>query len=108
MRVFAALLQVRRLSLIIASGIQPVQNLRVLKKHGLEHKVEWGQWAINKGFQGQSWSSVWPVCVCVRVLKGRRRVLLSHTLTLTITHTHSLTLVDTLTHTRTLSVFLIG
>ncbi|EGD74886.1 glutathione transferase zeta 1 [Salpingoeca rosetta] len=43
--------EVRRLSQIIASGIQPVQNLRVLKKHGLEHKVEWGQWVINNGFK---------------------------------------------------------
>ena len=44
--------QVRELALIIASGIQPVQNLRVLRKHGIEHKLEWGSWAINHGFKG--------------------------------------------------------
>ena len=63
--------KVRELCQIVASGIQPVQNLRVLQKHGawgaggraaggsaltgeragLEHKVEWGQWAINHGFK---------------------------------------------------------
>lgn len=42
--------KVRQVSQIIASGTQPVQNLRVLRKHGIEHKVEWGQWAINHGF----------------------------------------------------------
>ena len=91
MRVFAALLQVRRLSLIIASGIQPVQNLRVLKKHGLEHKVEWGQWAINKGFQGQSWSSVWPVCVyvCSKAEDVCFSLTHSHSQSLTLTHSHS-------------------
>lgn len=43
--------KVRQISQIIAAGIQPVQNLRVLKKHGIEHKVDWGQWAINHGFE---------------------------------------------------------
>ena len=28
------------------------QNLRVLRKHGLEHKLEWGHWAISLGFDG--------------------------------------------------------
>lgn len=37
---------------IIACDTQPVQNLRVLRKHGLEHKVEWAQWAINLGLAG--------------------------------------------------------
>ncbi|EDQ91880.1 uncharacterized protein MONBRDRAFT_21180 [Monosiga brevicollis MX1] len=41
---------VRMLTEIITSGIQPVQNLRVLRKHGLEHKMEWGKWAITHGF----------------------------------------------------------
>jgi glutathione S-transferase len=31
--------KVRELVQIVASGTQPVQNLRVLRKHGLEHKV---------------------------------------------------------------------
>eukprot|EP00040_Diaphanoeca_grandis_P026193 m.146388 g.146388 ORF g.146388 m.146388 type:complete len:219 (+) comp30475_c0_seq2:129-785(+) len=43
--------KVRQIVQIIAAGIQPVQNLRVLRKHGIEHKVEWGQWAINHGFE---------------------------------------------------------
>ena len=50
--------QVRELCAVIASGIQPVQNLRVLRKvmgffEGDEKaakKVEWGQWVISKGF----------------------------------------------------------
>eukprot|EP00043_Microstomoeca_roanoka_P011127 m.105062 g.105062 ORF g.105062 m.105062 type:complete len:217 (+) comp15101_c1_seq1:33-683(+) len=42
--------EIRRLAHVIASGIQPLQNLRVLKKHGIEHKNEWAQWVINKGF----------------------------------------------------------
>mmetsp|Transcript_37445 Transcript_37445/g.98205 ORF Transcript_37445/g.98205 Transcript_37445/m.98205 type:complete len:244 (+) Transcript_37445:129-860(+) len=42
--------KVREIVNIIASGIQPVQNLRVLRKHGIDKKVEWGQWAINHGF----------------------------------------------------------
>jgi len=42
---------VRRLSLLIAADIQPVQNLRVLKKVGAENKMEWGHWAIENGFK---------------------------------------------------------
>eukprot|EP00055_Hartaetosiga_balthica_P007056 m.23775 g.23775 ORF g.23775 m.23775 type:complete len:218 (+) comp5583_c0_seq1:128-781(+) len=42
--------EVRRLTHMITSGIQPIQNLRVLLKHGKEHKMEWGQWAISTGF----------------------------------------------------------
>jgi maleylacetoacetate isomerase len=50
----------RRIAEMINSGIQPVQNLRVLlkvmnKEKGAENrtkaKVEWGQWAINHGFE---------------------------------------------------------
>lgn len=53
--------QVRALMQIIASDIQPVQNLRVLKKVMAEHsdpaikttkKMEWGKWAIEVGFDG--------------------------------------------------------
>merc|ERR1712183_160393 len=42
---------VRRLSLLIAADIQPVQNLRVLKKVGADKKMEWGHWAIETGFK---------------------------------------------------------
>lgn len=42
---------IRELVNIVAAGIQPVQNLRVLRKHGIEQKVDWGQWAINHGFK---------------------------------------------------------
>lgn len=43
---------VRRLSLLIAADIQPVQNLRVLKKvvELNSDKMEWGKWAIDCGF----------------------------------------------------------
>ena len=42
---------VRRLTLLIAADIQPVQNLRVLKKVGAEGKMEWGHWVIENGFK---------------------------------------------------------
>ena len=35
----------------VLTGIE--QNLRVSKKHGMEHKMEWGSWAINYGFKGE-------------------------------------------------------
>ena len=37
----------------IASGIQPIQNLSVLKYLGDERKAEWGHHWINKGFQSE-------------------------------------------------------
>ena len=37
----------------IASGIQPIQNLSVLKYLGDEKKAEWGHHWINKGFQSK-------------------------------------------------------
>jgi maleylacetoacetate isomerase len=43
--------KVRQLTEMIASDIQPIQNLRVLKKHGLEHRKEWGSWIVNLGFK---------------------------------------------------------
>uniref|UniRef100_A0A7S1KTI1 Maleylacetoacetate isomerase n=1 Tax=Percolomonas cosmopolitus TaxID=63605 RepID=A0A7S1KTI1_9EUKA len=47
--------QVRRLALQIAAGIQPIQNLSVLKKivadFGEEHKMPWGKHFIEKGFK---------------------------------------------------------
>ncbi|XP_037551502.1 maleylacetoacetate isomerase isoform X2 [Nematolebias whitei] len=43
--------QVRVISDLIASGIQPLQNLYVLQKIGAE-KVQWAQHFINRGFQG--------------------------------------------------------
>ncbi|XP_058962131.2 maleylacetoacetate isomerase isoform X2 [Pocillopora verrucosa] len=41
---------VRQVSQTIASGIQPIQNLSVLKYLGDERKAEWGHHWINKGF----------------------------------------------------------
>lgn len=43
--------QVRMISDLIASGIQPLQNLYVIQKVGAE-KVQWAQHFINRGFQG--------------------------------------------------------
>ncbi|KAK9533612.1 hypothetical protein VZT92_008719 [Zoarces viviparus] len=42
--------QVRMISDVIASGIQPLQNLHVLQKIGAE-KVQWAQHFIDRGFQ---------------------------------------------------------
>ncbi|XP_072313605.1 maleylacetoacetate isomerase isoform X2 [Eucyclogobius newberryi] len=42
--------QVRMISDLIASGIQPLQNLSVIQKIGAE-KVQWAQHFINRGFQ---------------------------------------------------------
>ncbi|XP_068194550.1 maleylacetoacetate isomerase isoform X2 [Antennarius striatus] len=42
--------QVRIISDLIASGIQPLQNLYVIQKIGAE-KVQWSQHFINRGFQ---------------------------------------------------------
>lgn len=45
--------QVRQVSYTIASGIQPIQNLSVLKYVGDEKKAEWGHHWINKGFHSK-------------------------------------------------------
>ncbi|XP_053488565.1 maleylacetoacetate isomerase isoform X2 [Ictalurus furcatus] len=42
--------QVRMISDLIASGIQPLQNIYVIQKIG-EEKVQWAQHFINKGFK---------------------------------------------------------
>ncbi|KAK3563045.1 hypothetical protein QTP86_014561 [Hemibagrus guttatus] len=42
--------QVRMISDLIASGIQPLQNIYVLQKAG-EEKLQWAQHFINKGFK---------------------------------------------------------
>lgn len=42
---------VRQVTHCIASGIQPVQNLQVLKYLGDERKAEWGYHWIDKGFK---------------------------------------------------------
>lgn len=42
---------VRRLTAIITSDIQPVQNLRVLKYVGDDRKMDFGHWAIENGFK---------------------------------------------------------
>ncbi|KAL7380612.1 hypothetical protein ABVT39_020641 [Epinephelus coioides] len=42
--------QVRMISDVIASGIQPLQNLYVIQKIGAE-KVQWAQHFIERGFQ---------------------------------------------------------
>ncbi|XP_057715664.1 maleylacetoacetate isomerase isoform X1 [Corythoichthys intestinalis] len=43
--------EVRMISDLIASGIQPLQNLHVIQKIGAE-KVQWAQYFINRGFEG--------------------------------------------------------
>lgn len=43
--------QSRRLSQMIASGIQPIQNLSVLQKIGDEKKMDWGHYWIDLGFK---------------------------------------------------------
>ncbi|KAJ8309087.1 hypothetical protein KUTeg_013961 [Tegillarca granosa] len=42
--------KVREICEVIGSGIQPLQNLAVLKKIGDEKKTEWAQFWIEKGF----------------------------------------------------------
>jgi len=42
--------KVREVCEVIASGIQPIQNLSVLQKVGDEKKMEWGHFWIEKGF----------------------------------------------------------
>ncbi|CAB4044925.1 maleylacetoacetate isomerase-like, partial [Paramuricea clavata] len=43
---------IRQIVFAIASDIQPVQNLSVLKKVGDEKKAEWGHYWIDKRFGG--------------------------------------------------------
>ncbi|OWF50349.1 maleylacetoacetate isomerase 1 [Mizuhopecten yessoensis] len=43
--------KVREIVSVISGGIQPLQNLSVLKKIGDEGKMEWGKFWIDKGFQ---------------------------------------------------------
>lgn len=45
-------LKVREICEVIASGIQPLQNLSVLQKIG-DGKMEWGHFYINNGFTGK-------------------------------------------------------
>jgi len=45
---------VRQVSNHIASGIQPIQNLKVLQYVGNEKKMEWGHYWIDRGFQSKS------------------------------------------------------
>ena len=42
---------VRRLTLLIAADIQPLQKKPVLKKIGSERKIKWGLWVIENGFK---------------------------------------------------------
>ncbi|XP_043775290.1 maleylacetoacetate isomerase isoform X2 [Cervus elaphus] len=44
--------QVRMVSDLITSGIQPLQNLSVLKQVGQENQLTWAQQAITSGFNG--------------------------------------------------------
>ncbi|GAB1297667.1 Maleylacetoacetate isomerase [Apodemus speciosus] len=44
---------VRMISDLIASGIQPLQNLSVLKQVGQENQMPWAQKAITSGFNGE-------------------------------------------------------
>ncbi|KAG8013412.1 Maleylacetoacetate isomerase, partial [Nibea albiflora] len=50
--------QVRMISDLIASGIQPLQNLYVIQKMGAE-KMQWSQHFIDRGFQGW-WKFIFP------------------------------------------------
>ncbi|OBS79047.1 hypothetical protein A6R68_18586 [Neotoma lepida] len=45
---------VRMISDLIASGIQPLQNLSVLNQVGQENQMPWAQRAITSGFNGES------------------------------------------------------
>ena len=45
--------KVRQVCYAIAGGIQPIQNLSVLKYVGDEKKAEWGHYWINKGFHSK-------------------------------------------------------
>ena len=51
--------QVREICEVIASGIQPIQNLPVLQRveklSSAEEKAEWAKFWINKGFIGITW-----------------------------------------------------
>ena len=54
---YSWLLQVRAIAEMINSGIQPLQNLRVLNKVGdwcgdNDKKAEWAKFWIHKGFEG--------------------------------------------------------
>lgn len=48
------LCQVREICEVIASGIQPLQNLTVLIYVGEEKKKEWAQHWINRGLRGMN------------------------------------------------------
>ena len=63
--------QVRQVSYTIASGIQPIQNLSVLKYVGDEKKAEWGHHWINKGFHSKFCGSVLKVSVCFVLVRTR-------------------------------------
>jgi len=41
-----------QLALVVASGIQPIQNLAVLRYVGLDKKMEWAKHWITEGFTG--------------------------------------------------------
>ena len=43
-----------QLALVVASGIQPIQNLAVLRYVGLDKKMEWAKHWITEGFTGEA------------------------------------------------------
>ncbi|CAF5146800.1 unnamed protein product, partial [Rotaria magnacalcarata] len=45
--------QARMISEIIASGIQPIQNISVLRRVGEDKKVEWARHYIKTGLDGK-------------------------------------------------------
>uniref|UniRef100_A0A452R7P7 Maleylacetoacetate isomerase n=1 Tax=Ursus americanus TaxID=9643 RepID=A0A452R7P7_URSAM len=58
--------QVRMISDVITSGIQPLQNLSVLKQVGQENQLTWAQKAIRSGFNALEqvlWSTAGKYCV---------------------------------------------
>ncbi|KAA8582250.1 hypothetical protein FQN60_008990, partial [Etheostoma spectabile] len=69
--------QVRMISDVIASGIQPLQNLYVIQKIGAE-KVQWAQHFIDRGFQDitqlplQCYISMADICLVPQVYNAER------------------------------------
>jgi hypothetical protein len=58
---------------VIASGIQPLQNLIVLIYVGEEKKKEWAQHWINRGFRGRLTAPISYVLIsyhCIQTSSG--------------------------------------
>ncbi|XP_017507044.3 maleylacetoacetate isomerase isoform X4 [Manis javanica] len=66
--------RVRMISNLIAGGIQPLQNLSVLKQVGQENQLTWAQKTINSGFNENAGQRV-PVHQCESHNLGQGQVL---------------------------------